>query len=159
MTLYYQNDHENYKYYFDVVYTLSIVNVHLYKSIKLTNIDTVLLDICLFGKHRGKKFKNILKSNIRICERPDDEGKIYENNIKELKISLVSELEDGTYLIKFQIIFTEQSPLNLYIELNIGDEFKPLKILNDKLIIKSFNVIFMEYTGQEIRQMRSQIKK
>lgn len=158
MTLYCQNIHENYKNYFEVVYTLNIINVHLYKSIKLTNIDTVLLDICLFEKYKGKKFKNILKSNIRICENPDDEGKIYENNIKELKISLVNEIEDNIYLIKFEIIFYEQLPLKLFIELNIGDEFKPLKILNDKLIIKSFNIIFMEYTGQEIRQFRSQLK-
>lgn len=158
MTLYCQNIHESYKNYFEVVYTLNIINVHLYKSIKLTNIDTVLLDICLFEKYKAKKFKNILKSNIRISENPDDEGKIYENNIKELKISLVNEIEDNIYLIKFQIIFYEQLPLKLFIELNIGDEFKPLKILNDKLIIKSFNIIFMEYTGQEIRQFRSQLK-
>ena len=159
MTVYYESIHENYNHYFEVVYQFNMTNVHLYKSVKLSNFDAILLDICLFENYRGRIFKNILKSNIRICDSPDDEGKIYENSIKELKISLKEEIKKDIYILKIQLYFFEQQPIKFFIELDISDEFKPLKILNDKLIIKKFNIAFMEFTGQEIRQMRSKIKK
>ena len=159
MTVYYESVHEIYNHYFEVVYNFNMTNVHLYKSIKLSNFDTILLDICLFEKYRGRVFKSILKSSIRVCDSPDDEGKIYENSIKELKISLIKEIKKDIYILKIQLNFFEQLPIRFFIELDIGNEFKPLKILNDKLIIKNFNITFMEFTGQEIRQMRSKIKK
>lgn len=159
MTVYYESVHEIYNHYFEVVYNFNMTNVHLYKSIKLSNFDTILLDVCLFEKYRGRVFRNILKSNIRICDSPDDGGKIYENSIKELRISLIKEIEKDIYILKIQLNFFEQLPIKFFIELDIGNEFKPLKILNDKVIIKNFNITFMEFTGQEIRQMRSKIKK
>lgn len=159
MSIYYESIHENYNHYFDIVYNFNMINVHRYKSIKLSNFDTILLDICLFENYRGRTFKGILKSSIRVCDSPEDEGKIYENSIKELKISLKEEIKKDIYILKIQLYFHEHLPIKFFIELDVGDEFKPLKILNDKLIIKNFNIIFMEFTGQEIRQMRSKIKK
>lgn len=147
---------EHSRYFFETVYGLSMTNVMLYKSLEFKNLEMVVLDLCLFENKEGRTYRNILKSSIRIADSPDDEGTLLGNVVSSLKISF-KECVDDVYTVRFKLRLTDGRKLVFYAELTIDEEFRPLRILNGTFIVKSLHIVCMEFSGQQIRLLRSEL--
>ena len=51
----------------------------------------------------------------------------------------------------------DEKKLVFYLEVTLEDEFRPLRILNGTTIVKSLRVVCMEFSGQQIRLLRSEL--
>lgn len=152
----YKSVTERAKYFFETVYALEMTNVMLYKSVEVKNLEMVILDVCLFEDARGRVYRNMLKSSIRIADSPNDEGTVIENGIDSLKIAF-RKCVDDIYTVKFSIKLKDEKKLVFYLEVTLEDEFRPLRILNGTTIVKSLRVVCMEFSGQQIRLLRSEL--
>lgn len=147
---------ERAKYFFETVYALEMTNVMLYKSVEVKNLEMVILDVCLFEDVKGRVYRNMLKSSIRIADSPNDEGTVIENGIASLKIAF-REYADDIYTVKFSVKLRDERKLVFYMEVTLENEFRPLRILNGTTIVKSLRITCMEFSGQQIRLLRSEL--